>query len=94
MIHGPPTGDLDLETATAAVEEVYAACLPCIRQQTVAVADRGTANREADIFTPLVDAVQASATTVEGSFGPSITQDELMVGDFVGERDSVSKVGA
>jgi multidrug resistance protein MdtO len=92
LIHGPPTTrGLDLETATAAVEEVYLACLPWIRQQTVAVPGRGTADREADKFKPLVDAVEASAALVEGSSGSSITQDEL--GDFLGEGNSVGNAG-
>lgn len=94
LIHGPPAArDLDLETATAAVEEVYVACLPWIRQQTVAVPDRRTADIEADVFTPLVGAVEASAAIVEGSSGPGTTQDELTIGDFLEEGDSVRNAG-
>ena len=55
--------------------------------------DLGTADREPDMVKPLVDAVEASAAIVEGSSGPSITQGELMVGDFLGEGDSVSNAG-
>ena len=94
LIHGPPaTRGLDLETATAAAEEVYVACLPWVREQTAARSDLGTAECETDRVEPLAAAVEASAAIVEGSSGPSITQDELIVGDFLGERDSVSNDG-
>jgi uncharacterized membrane protein YccC len=79
LIHGPPaTRSLDLETATAAVEEVYVACLPAIRQQTAAVPDRRTADREAATFKPLLDAVEASGAIIESSSHPG-TQDELVI---------------
>jgi hypothetical protein len=42
---------------------------------------------------PLVDAVQASAAIVEGLSGPSITEGELTVGNFLGERGWVSNAG-
>lgn len=92
LIHGPPVAKgLDLETATAAVEEVYVASLPWVREQTAALPGRGTADREPDKFKPLVDAVEASAALVEGSSGSSITQDGL--GDFLGEENSASNGG-
>jgi multidrug resistance protein MdtO len=94
LIHGPPaTKGLDLETATAAVEEVYVACLPWIREQTATMSDLGTADCETDMVKPLVAAVEASAAIVEGSSGPSITEGELTVGNFLDERDSVSNGG-
>jgi multidrug resistance protein MdtO len=93
LIHGPPaTRGLDIETATAAVEEVYVACLPWIREQTAAMSDQGTADREPDMVKPLVDAVEAGAAIIEGSSGPSTTQGGLSVGEFVGERDSLNNV--
>jgi multidrug resistance protein MdtO len=94
LIHGPPaTKGLDLETATAAVEEVYVACLPWIREQTATMSDLGTADCETDMVKPLAAAVEASAAIVEGSSGPSITEGELTVGNFLDERDSVSNGG-
>ena len=39
-----------------------------------------------------MDAVKAGAALVEGSSGPRITQSELGVGEFIGERDSVNNV--
>ena len=69
------------------------ACLPWVREQTAARSDLGTAECETDRVEPLAAAVEASAAIVEGSSGPSITQDELIVGDFLGERDSVSNDG-
>jgi multidrug resistance protein MdtO len=92
LIHGPPaTKGLDLETATAAVEEVYVACLPWIREQTATTSDLGTAGCDTNMVKPLVAAVEASAAIVEGSSGPSTTEGEL--GDFLDERDSVSNGG-
>jgi hypothetical protein len=63
--------------AVAAVEEVYLACLPAIRQQTAAVLDWGTADREATTLKPLLDAVEASGAIIENSSHPGI-QDELV----------------
>jgi hypothetical protein len=54
------------------------------------MSDLRTADREQDMVKPLVDAMEASAAVVEGSSDPSITQGELMVGDFIGLGDSVS----
>jgi multidrug resistance protein MdtO len=94
LIHGPPaTRGLDLETATAAVEEVYVACLPWIREQTATRSDLGTADCETDMVKTVVAAVKASAALVEGSSGPSITARELTLGNFVDESDSVSNGG-
>jgi multidrug resistance protein MdtO len=91
LIHTPPaTKGLDLETASAAIEELYVACLPWIREQSATRSDLGTADRETDMVGPLVDAVEASAAIVEGSSGPSITEGELTVGNFLGERGWVS----
>jgi len=55
--------------------------------------DLRTADRERDTVEPMVDAVEASAAIVEGSSGPRITQGEPMVGDFLGEGDSVNNAG-
>jgi multidrug resistance protein MdtO len=90
LIHGPPAPEgPDLETATSVVENVYVVSLPWIRQQGAVMSDLRTADREQDMVKPLVDAMEASAAVVEGSSDPSITQGELMVGDFIGLGDSV-----
>jgi multidrug resistance protein MdtO len=94
LIHGPSAArGLDLETATAAVEEVYVACLPWIREQTATMSDLGTADCETDMVKPLMAAVKASAALVEGSSGPNLTARELTLGNFVDESDSVSNGG-
>jgi multidrug resistance protein MdtO len=94
LIHGPSVArGLDLETATAAVEEVYVACLPWIREQTATMSDLGTADCETDMVKPLVAAVKASAALVEGSSGPNLTARKLTLGNFVDESDSVSNGG-
>ena len=94
LIHGlPATKGPDLETATAAVEEVYLACLPWIREQTETMSDLGTAHGETGMVKPLVAAVKASASRVEGSSGSSTTEGELTLGNFLDESDSVSNGG-
>ena len=57
------------------------------------MSDLGTADCGTDMVKPLVAAVEASAAIVEGSSGPSITEGELTVGNFLDERDSVSYGG-
>jgi hypothetical protein len=77
---------------TSAIEEVYAASLPWVREQASTEApDQETNSRAPDTVKPLVAAVEASAAIVEGSSGPSITEGEL--GDFLDERDSLSNGG-
>jgi multidrug resistance protein MdtO len=86
------TEGMDLNDVTSAIEEVYAASLPWVREQASTEApDQETNSRAPDTVKPLVAAVEASAAIVEGSSGPSITEGEL--GDFLDERDSVSNGG-
>jgi hypothetical protein len=86
------TEGMDLNDVTSAIEEVYAASLPWVREQVSTEApDQETNSRAPDTVKPLVAAVEASAAIVEGSSGPSITEGEL--GDFLDERDSVSSGG-
>jgi multidrug resistance protein MdtO len=94
LTHSPAANQgLGLENAAAAVEEVYVACLPWLREQAATMSDLGTANCETDMVKPLVAAVEASAAIVEGSSDPSIAERELTVGNFLDERDSVSNGG-
>jgi multidrug resistance protein MdtO len=88
------TEGMDLNDVTSAIEEVYAASLPWVREQASTEApDQETNSRAPDTVNPLVAAVEASAAIVEGSSGPSITEGKLTVGNFLDERDSVSNGG-
>ena len=93
LIHGPAASKgLDLENVVAAVEEVYVASLPWIREQaaTAPAADRETAGRAPEMVKPIVDAVEASAALIESSSGRNIAQGELPVD----ERERVSQSDA
>jgi multidrug resistance protein MdtO len=88
------TEGMDLNDVTSAIEEVYAASLPWVREQASPEApDQETNSRAPDTVNPLVAAVEASAAIVEGSSGPSITEGKFTVGNFLDERDSVSYGG-
>jgi multidrug resistance protein MdtO len=88
------TEGMDLNDATSAIEEVYAASLPWVREQASTEApDQETNSRLSDTVKPLVAAVEASAAIVEGSSGPSITEGKLTVGNSLDERDSLSNGG-
>jgi multidrug resistance protein MdtO len=88
------TEGMDLNDVTSAIEEVYAASLPWVREQASTEApDQETNSRAPDTVKPLVAAVEASAAIVEGSSGPSITEGKLTVGNSLDERDSLSSGG-
>ena len=94
LIHGPAASKgLDLENVAAAVEEVYVASLPWIREQaaTAPAADRETASRAPEMVKPIVEAVEASAVLIESSSGRNITPGELAVDER--KRVSQSDVG-
>jgi multidrug resistance protein MdtO len=88
------TEGMDLNDVTSAIEEVYAASLPWVREQASTEArDQETNSRAPDTVNPLVAAVEASAAIVERSSGPSITEGKLTVGNFLDERDSLGNGG-
>jgi hypothetical protein len=80
---------------TSVTEELYSASLPWIREQagTGSAADRETANRAQEILTPLVDTVEASAATIEGSYHLQAPQDALRVDESVSQTEAVSDGG-
>jgi hypothetical protein len=90
VINRPATvNGLDLEKATVAVEEIYVASLPWIREQGafLSAADQG--------ITPssLVDAVETSAAIIEGSSSPTVVHGLLPADDSVSERPSAGDAG-
>jgi multidrug resistance protein MdtO len=82
----------DLKDVTSVTEELYAASLPWIREQaaTVSTADRETANRTQEIVTPLVDTVEVSAATIEGSYRLQTTQEALSPDESLLESEAVT----
>jgi len=92
LTHSPAANQgLDLENAAAAVEEVYVACLPWLREQaaSASAADRKAARRAPNIVQPLVHAVEASAALIEDSSNPNLPQGALTLGDSLQERGSI-----
>jgi hypothetical protein len=60
----------DLKDITSATEEIYATSLPWIREQAALVSapNREIASRGRELATRLVDSVEVSAATIEGSY--------------------------
>ena len=85
----------DLKDVTSVTEELYAASLPWIREQaaTVSTADRETANRAQEIATPLVDSVEVSAATIEGSYRLQPPQEALSPAESLSETEAVNDGG-
>jgi multidrug resistance protein MdtO len=82
----------DLKDVTYATEELYAASLPWIREQaaTGSAADRETTNRAQEMVTPVVDAVEASAAIIEGSYPLPAPQDVGTVDESLSRTGAVS----
>ena len=80
---GTSTADLHLEIMAAAVEETYVTCLPWIRERAASLsdADQETALDAPDMVKPVVNAVEATAATIENPSDPSIAQSGLTVDD-------------
>jgi hypothetical protein len=84
---GTSTPDLHLEIMAAAVEEIYVTCLPWIRERAASLsdADQETALDAPDMVKPVVNAVEATAATIENPSDPSIAQSGLTVDDSLWE---------
>jgi multidrug resistance protein MdtO len=81
----------DLKDVTSVTEGLYAASLPWIREQaaTVSAADRETAKRAQEIVTPLVDTVEVSAATIEGSYRLQTPHEALSLEESLLESEAV-----
>lgn len=81
----------NLKDVTSMTEELYAASLPWIREHaaTVSAADRETAKRGQEIVTPLVDTVELSAATIEGSYRLQTPQEAPSLDDSLLESEAV-----
>ena len=92
LIHGPETTNrLDLEKAVAAVEEIYVASLPLVRQQGSILSGVGqevTASRAPEMVRPLTDALETSAAVIEGTSSPTVSQGALPTDSSVSETPS------
>ncbi len=83
----------NLKNATAAIEEIYAACLPWIREQTSDLTseddDRRSAQEDAK---PLVDAMETFAGLIEQPCRKSSDQNQSPIDQLVEEKDLGSRV--
>lgn len=97
VIYGPETTNgLDLERAAAAVEEIYVASLPLVREQASILPGVGqelTASRAPEMIKPLTDALDTSAAVIEGVSGPTVGQTTLTVDSSVSEKPSAGDAG-
>ena len=86
---------VDLNDMTSVTEEVYAASLPWIRERAepVSGAPREPASRMQERVTPLVEELETSAATLEGSFPPPSAQDASTVDVSHSDREAVSDPG-
>jgi len=82
----------DLKDVTSVTEELYAASLPWIREQaaTVSAAHRETASPAQEIATLLVDSVEVSAATIEGSYRLQTPQEALSLEESLLESEAVN----
>jgi multidrug resistance protein MdtO len=90
-----PTKALDPEEVIPAIEEIYAASLPWVRESvaTTLVTDQETVSRGPDMIGPIVEAVEVSAAIVEGSDDQEIIREELPLDTALQERGSLSGAG-
>jgi multidrug resistance protein MdtO len=90
-----PSKAMDLEEVTPAIEEVYAASLPWIRESaaTALVRDQETADRGTDTVKAIVEAVEASAAIIERSNRQRIVQEEVPLETVLQPGDAVSGAG-
>ncbi|MFZ0504756.1 MAG: FUSC family protein [Chthoniobacterales bacterium] len=96
LVYGTePRKAVDLKDVIPAIEEIYAASLPWVRERvaTTMVTDQDTVSRGMDIVKPLVEAVKASAAKVEGSDHQKIIQEEPPLETTPQEGDSLSDAG-
>jgi multidrug resistance protein MdtO len=86
---------VDLKDMTSVTEEVYAASLPWIREQAepVSAALPEPANRAKETVTLLVEELEASAATIEGSFRRQPPQDALTVDESHSQTETASDTG-
>jgi multidrug resistance protein MdtO len=84
-----------LKNVTSMTEELYAASLPWISEQaaTVSATHRETATPAQEIATPLVDSVEVSAATIEGSYRLQTPQEALSLDESLSETEAVNDGG-
>jgi multidrug resistance protein MdtO len=86
---------VDLKDMTSVTEEVYAASLPWIREQAepVSAGLPEPANRAQETVTPLVEELEASAATIEGSSRRQPLQDALTADESISQTETASDTG-
>src|SRR5258708_5013358 len=90
MLYGSKASDgPNLENATAAIEEIYVACLPWIREQTSDLTPQDSEHpRTAPEFEkPLVEAMEALARRIDELHRQNAQQKELPINQLADEKD-------
>jgi hypothetical protein len=90
-----PRKALDLKDVIPAIEEIYAACLPWVRERvaTAVFTDQALVSPGTDIVKPLVEMVEAGAAKIESSDHQNIVHEELSLETVSQEGDSLSDAG-
>ncbi len=83
------TQEPNLENATAAIEEIYVACLPWIREQTSGPRSEDGEDRKAapEVAKPLVDAMEAAAGLMDQPHRQNADQNQSPIDHLVEEKD-------
>jgi len=91
-----PTEGPNLENATVATEEIYAACLPWIREQTSGPRSEDGEDRKAapEVAKPLVDAMEAAAGLMDQPHRQNADQNQLPINHPVEEKDLGSRTNS
>jgi multidrug resistance protein MdtO len=90
LLYGSKTSDgPNLENATAAIEEIYVACLPWIREQTsdLTPQDNEHSKTTPEIGKPLEDAMEALAGRFDQPHQQNAQQKQLPINCLVDEKD-------
>jgi multidrug resistance protein MdtO len=96
LLYGKEQGNgADLKDIISVTEGLYASSLPWIREPAVIVsaAQQETAKRAPEIVTPLVDSVEVSAATIEGSYRLQTPQEALSLDESLSETEAVNDGG-
>jgi uncharacterized membrane protein YccC len=89
-----PSDGPNLENATAAIEEIYVACLPWMREQTsdLTTQDSEDAKTAPESAKPLADTMQAMADLMDQSHRQSAQQEQSPIDHFI--KDEANDLGS
>lgn len=89
-----PSDGPNLENATAAIEEIYVACLPWMREQTsdLTTQDSENAKTAPESAKPLADTMQAMADLMDQSHRQSAQQEQSPIDNLI--KDEANDLGS